>query len=100
MRLSRHHAWGAAVILDGGGTRMKNHKPYLHFHKIWLAVGWAGIIGVIYLSLMPEPPSFDAGLWSDKIGHSLAYTLLMLWFAQLYRDRSKEMSSRTWLGGD
>ena len=67
---------------------MKNNNTILHFHKLWLALGWAWIAWVVYLSLIPEPPGMD-GPWWDKIGHSVAYTALMLWFAQLYRDRSK-----------
>ena len=69
---------------------MKNNKPFLHFHKIWLVLGWVWIVWVIYLSLIPEPPGMD-GPWWDKIGHTSAYTALMLWFAQLYRSRSKKL---------
>ena len=66
---------------------MKNNNTFLHFHRFWLALGWAWIAWVIYLSLIPEPPGMD-GPWWDKIGHSVAYIALMLWFAQLYHPRS------------
>ena len=68
---------------------MKDINTVLHFHKFWLALGWVWIAYVIYLSLIPEPPGMD-GPWWDKIGHSMAYAALMLWFTQLYRSRVKK----------
>ncbi|OQY52703.1 MAG: hypothetical protein B6247_16455, partial [Candidatus Parabeggiatoa sp. nov. 2] len=57
----------------------------LRFKKLWLTIGWSLVIAVIALSLMPPPPpmisSFDFG---DKIGHFIAYFVLMGWFAQIY----------------
>lgn len=50
---------------------------------LWLAIGWALILLVIYLSLIPAPPSIP-GEEGDKIGHVLAYATLMMWFLQLY----------------
>jgi len=49
-----------------------------------LGWGWVGLI--VWLSLTPSPPrvDFTAG---DKIGHLLAYGVLMFWFAQLYLTR-------------
>lgn len=70
--------------------KMKNKQSFLRFHAFWLALGWLWIAGVVYLSLIPEPPGID-GPWGDKIGHSLAYSALMLWFAQLYPARSKRL---------
>jgi VanZ family protein len=41
------------------------------------------VAAVIVLSLVPQPPvSGVAG--SDKLGHTLSYWLLMVWFTQLY----------------
>jgi VanZ family protein len=56
----------------------------LRWLKLWLAVGWLLIATVIYLSLTPHPIeiSVEEG---DKIGHTLAYFSMMIWFAQLYR---------------
>jgi hypothetical protein len=51
--------------------------------KTWLACGYAFIALVIYLSLTPSPipaPSVDG----FKTGHIIAYSWLMLWFAQVY----------------
>lgn len=50
---------------------------------LWLAIGWALMLLVIYLSLIPAPPSIP-GEEGDKIGHVLAYATLMMWFSQLY----------------
>ena len=38
---------------------------------------------IVWLSFTPEPPSLDFRE-SDKVGHFLAYGLLMLWFCRLY----------------
>ena len=64
----------------------------LKFKKTWITIGLGFVLLVIYLSLTPDPPDLGApeGI---KIDHVLAYTWLMLWFAQIYRSTS----SRLWL---
>jgi VanZ family protein len=59
--------------------------------KILVAVGWAYIAGIIWLSLTPSPPTagFEA---SDKAAHFLAYGLLMLWFTLLYSKRVSRLA--------
>jgi len=55
-----------------------------HFKWLWLTLGVGLFVSIIYLSLTPKPPvtlSFSMG---DKLGHLLAYCMLMGWFAQLY----------------
>jgi VanZ family protein len=48
-----------------------------------LAIGWAAVAVVIYLSLTPSPP--DSGIdGGDKLGHFLAYAGLTYWFGQFY----------------
>lgn len=56
----------------------------LRYNKIWITIGLGFVALVIYLSLTPNPIDLGApeGL---KIDHVLAYTWLMLWFAQIYR---------------
>jgi VanZ family protein len=67
--------------------------PKLRFRALWLAIGWALVATVIFLSLTPHPP--QAGLpYEDKFEHILAYGTLMLWFAQLYREAGR----RLWIG--
>ncbi|HWI13310.1 MAG TPA: VanZ family protein [Burkholderiales bacterium] len=54
----------------------------------WLAIAWALVALVIYLSVTPRPVEIpvDEG---DKLGHLLAYGTVMLWFAQVYEDRAR-----------
>ena len=58
----------------------------LRFIKLWLALGWLAVGGVIYLSLTSSPIaiSIENG---DKLGHFLAYGVIMGWFVQLYQRR-------------
>lgn len=58
----------------------------LQFHRIWLLMGWALVLFVVFESLTPDPLAIpDAmGIGGDKFGHAAAYATLMLWFAQLY----------------
>jgi VanZ family protein len=58
----------------------------LRFSLFWLLLGWAGVGTVIYLSLTSTP--IDTTLvHGDKLGHLLAYGVLMGWFVQLYQRR-------------
>ena len=50
--------------------------------RLWLVAGWVGVIGVVVLSLIPPPPAILGVENEDKLGHLLAYGLLMWWFAQ------------------
>jgi VanZ family protein len=49
-----------------------------------IALGWAWAATIVWLSLMPSPPTIDM-TQGDKLGHFLAYGILMFWFCQLYR---------------
>jgi len=52
--------------------------------KLWLAIGFGLVTLVIYLSLTTDP--IDVGKVDEvKLGHVIAYLVLMLWFAQLYQ---------------
>ena len=56
----------------------------LSYRKLWLGVGFGLVALVIFLSLTPRPVEVpDVG--GIKSGHFIAYAVLMLWFAQLYR---------------
>lgn len=55
-------------------------------HAAALALGWLYAAAIVWLSLTPSPP--DPGFaYGDKVGHLLAYGLLMFWFCYLYRYR-------------
>jgi len=51
--------------------------------RLAIAVGWAMVAAVVWLSLTPSPPKVDFQE-SDKVGHLLAYGGLMFWFSNLY----------------
>lgn len=53
-----------------------------------LALGWAWVAAVVYLSLTPSLPtvSVEGG---DKLGHFSAYALLAYWFCQFYFRRAR-----------
>jgi VanZ family protein len=55
---------------------------------LWLAVGWTMVAAVVWLSLTPAPPKLDFEQ-GDKLGHFLAYGVLMFWFSQLYRNSAR-----------
>jgi VanZ family protein len=51
--------------------------------KLLVALGWAWVGAIVWLSVTPAPPKVDFQQ-SDKVGHLLAYGSLMLWFCFLY----------------
>jgi len=54
-----------------------------------VAIGWALVGLILWLSLTPQPPQIDFEQ-SDKVGHFLAYGGLMFWFCQMYhRSRTR-----------
>jgi VanZ family protein len=62
-----------------------------NIRPVWLAVGWAMVAAVVWLSLTPSPPKVDFEQ-SDKVGHFLAYGGLMFWFSQLYVERKVRLA--------
>jgi VanZ family protein len=57
----------------------------------WFALGWLWVAAIFYLSLMPHPPEPVHFRNADKLEHALAYSLLMLWFCQVYRQCTSRM---------
>lgn len=51
-----------------------------------MALGWAWVGAIVWLSLTPSPPKVDFEQ-SDKVGHFVAYGALMFWFCFLYRKK-------------
>lgn len=54
--------------------------------RLWLAAGCAIVAAIVWLSLTPAPPEIEMSQ-GDKIGHVLAYAVLMFWFSQLHHAR-------------
>jgi VanZ family protein len=51
--------------------------------RLYVAIGWALVAAILWLSLTPAPPKVDID-HADKVGHLLAYGGLMFWFCLLY----------------
>ncbi len=50
--------------------------------RLWVGIGWFGVVLLIFLSLTPQPPEIPIEQ-GDKFGHAFAYAMLMYWWAQL-----------------
>ena len=59
--------------------------PPLALRRLWAAVGRAGTVLAVVLSLVPLPAAPLAVPEGDKLGHFLAYFALTAWYAQLAR---------------
>ena len=56
--------------------------------RVGLALGWAWVAAVVFLSLMPAPPKIDVD-GGDKLGHFFAYAVMAYWFCQFYFGRTR-----------
>ncbi len=61
-------------------------ETQLRLRSLWIAIGWALVTAVVWLGLTPKLPEVGVLEFnqSDKMGHLLAYAVLMGWFTQLY----------------
>ena len=59
--------------------------------RILVALGWAWLAAIVWLSLTPSPPTVDFAE-SDKVGHFIAYGGLMFWFSMLYVKRAPRIA--------
>lgn len=57
----------------------------LRWFGLWSALGWMLVLWVVYESLTPNPIQTPDIEYGDKIGHFMAYFLMMGWFVQLYQ---------------
>lgn len=60
----------------------------LRARRLWQSLGWVLILLVAFLSLTPNPVEVPVAA-GDKLGHVLAYGVLMVWFANLYETSAK-----------
>jgi len=63
----------------------------LRHRHVWLAGGWLLVGLIVYLSLTPHPPEPLSFPNADKLEHGMAYSLLSLWFCQIYLSSSSRM---------
>ena len=70
----------------------KEINPVYRYQKLWLLIGYALVTVVIYLSVTSSPPLPDVEVpYFDKVGHLLAYFILMGWFAQIYHVKKQRL---------
>ena len=67
------------------------------FRRTWLVLGGVWVAAIVYLSLAPIPPQPIDFEYSDKLGHVLAYGLLMLWFCQVFQKSAHRIQVALWL---
>ncbi len=70
--------------------------PRLRLRPLWLAIGWAMLGAVVWLSLTGDPPASPDIPHIDKLEHLTAYAILMAWFGQIH---TRTASQRAWLLG-
>jgi VanZ family protein len=68
---------------------IKSLSPVL-LRRCWIAIGWFGVVLLLYLSLTPRPPEIPVEQ-GDKLGHILAYATLTYWWAQLLVTMSQRL---------
>jgi VanZ family protein len=56
----------------------------LRYARAWLAVGWFLIVSTFVVCLVPAKELPATGI-SDKWEHTIAYSVLTLWFMGIYR---------------
>lgn len=62
---------------------------YLKFKSLWLSIGYAMVVFVIYSSLTSDPLNVDMGFkMQDKVLHTVGYFGLMGWFIQIYQQKN------------
>ena len=61
-----------------------NKMRELRFIRLWLTIGFLLVGVVCFFTLTPSPPDMGDFPESDKIGHLVAYSAIMLWFGFIY----------------
>ena len=62
--------------------------PDLKLRFLWLTIGYALVVLVVFLSLTSNPVDLELNFpYKDKAFHAFAYFVLMAWFGQIYHDR-------------
>ena len=59
----------------------------MKLRAIGIAIGWALVAAIIWLSVTPRPIELGVA-HGDKLGHLTAYGSVMFWFCQLYARRA------------
>lgn len=64
----------------------------LQYRRFWIAIGWALVGAVIYLSVGHVTITPENIPESDKVGHVIAYGTLMFWFMQIAKQPQKRVA--------
>ena len=59
----------------------------LRYKNIWCTIAYLIVLVIIVLSLIPEPDKITPFSASDKLMHTVAYAVSMLWFGLIYKRR-------------
>ena len=62
----------------------------LRLRPLWLTLGWALVLFIVYESLTPRPLEIQVEQ-GDKLGHMAAYLVLMSWFANIYENTGERV---------
>lgn len=65
--------------------------PDLVYFRLWLWLGMLGVAAVFVVSLISLPPIPGDIHFADKIGHTIAYAIMMHWFCRLYPASGKRL---------
>lgn len=64
---------------------------HLQYKRVWLALGVLMLSVVFAVSINTLPSILVAIMMHDKIAHTLAYAMLMVWFSQIFRHEVTRM---------
>lgn len=59
----------------------------LRWHRIWIALGGAIMLWVLWMALTPDPGITLEIPYGDKLLHATTFTCLMGWWGNVYRAR-------------
>lgn len=60
-------------------------ETVLKHKNIWRTIAWLIVLVIIVLSLIPDPDKITPFSASDKLMHTLAYGVSMLWFGLCFK---------------
>jgi len=62
------------------------------FQKLWQFIGVFLVAFIVTISLMHKPPAIIPPFkFADKVGHFMAYLILMGWYVQLFRGTAQRV---------
>ena len=62
-----------------------NPAEELRYKHLWRSIAYLIILAIVFLSLMPDPQKVTPFSASDKLMHTLAYGVSMIWFGLCFK---------------